>query len=82
MLSPDELKALQDEQASRLKDKQSELFGAPPMGSSSARLASISNRTSITVYGSSDPAGTAANLSGAQSRVASELIRNGQSAFV
>ncbi len=66
----------------RWKDKQSELFGAPGLGSSSARLASISNRTSITVYGSSDPAGTAANLSGAQSRVASELIRNGQSAFV
>lgn len=81
-MSPDELKALQDEQASRLKDKQSELFGAPAMGASSARLASISNRTSITVYGSSDPAGTAANLNGAQSRVASELIRNGQSAFV
>lgn len=82
VLSPEELKALQDEQAKTLKDKQSELFGAPGLGSSSARLASISNRTSITVYGSSDPAGTAANLSGAQSRVASELIRNGQSAFV
>lgn len=66
----------------RWKDKQSELFGAPALGSSSARSASISNRTSITVYGSSDPAGTAANLRGAQSRVASELIRNGQSAFV
>lgn len=81
-MSPDELKALQDDQAKSLKDKQSELFGAPALGSSSARLASISNRTSITVYGSSDPAGTAANLSGAQSRVASDLIRNGQSAFV
>ncbi|MDQ0507413.1 M15 family metallopeptidase [Xanthobacter agilis] len=81
-MSPDELKALQDEQATRLKDKQSELFGAPALGASSARMASINNRTSITVYGSSDPAGTAANLNGAQSRVASELIRNGQSAFV
>ncbi|MGR7993831.1 M15 family metallopeptidase [Xanthobacter sp. ZOL 2024] len=71
-----------EDDAIRLRDKQSELFGAPALGSSSARLASISNRTSITVYGSSDPAGTAANLSGAQSRVASDLIRNGQSAFV
>lgn len=71
-----------EDDATRLKEKHSELFGAPALGSSSARSASISNRTSITVYGSSDPAGTAANLSGAQSRVASELIRNGQSAFV
>lgn len=68
--------------ATRLKDKQSELFGGPALGASSARMAAINNRTSITVYGSSDPAGTAANLNGAQSRVASELIRNGQSAFV
>ncbi len=31
---------------------------------------------------SSDPAGTGANLSGAQNRLASDLIRNAQSAFV
>lgn len=68
--------------ATRLKDKQSELFGAPPLGASSSRTASLSNRTSITIYGSSDPAGSAANLSGAQNRVASDLIRNAQSAFV
>jgi len=68
--------------ATRLKDKQSELFGAPPLGGGTSRSASLSNRTSITIYGSSDPAGTAANLGGAQNRVASDLIRNAQSAFV
>ncbi|MFG1302723.1 M15 family metallopeptidase [Xanthobacter autotrophicus] len=81
VLSPDELKQLQDEQASRLKDKQSELMGAP-LGGSTSRSASLSNRTNITIYGSTDPAGTAVNLGGAQSRIASDLIRNAQSAFV
>lgn len=66
----------------RYKEKQSMLFNAPPLGSSSSRLASISNRTSITIFGSKDPAGTAASLGGEQSRVASDLIRNAQSAFV
>lgn len=69
-LSPDELKQLQDEQAQRLKDKQSELFGAPPLGAPQGRMASLSNRTNITIYGSTDPAGTAANLSGTQTRCA------------
>ena len=67
--------------ATRLKDKQSELMGAP-LGGSTSRSASLSNRTNITIYGSTDPAGTAANLGGAQSRIASDLIRNAQSAFV
>ena len=81
MLSPEELKQLQEEQAARLKDKQSELMGVP-LGSGSSRSASIDNKTSITIYGSTDPAGTAANLGGAQGRVSAELIRNAQSAFV
>lgn len=68
--------------ATRLKDKQSELFGAPPLGAPQGRMASLSNRTNITIYGSNDPAGTAANLSGTQNRLASDLIRNAQSAFV
>jgi len=81
-MSPDELDRLEQEQRDRLKDKQSQLFGAPALGSSQTRMASLSNRTNITIYGSSDPAGTAASLGGAQNRIASELIRNTQSAFV
>lgn len=81
-LSPDELDRLEREQRDRLKDKQSELFGAPPLGAGASRMASLSNRTSITIYGSTDPAGTAASLGGAQNRLASDLIRNTQSAFV
>ena len=77
----EELDRLELEQRERLKDKQSELMGAP-LGGSTTRSASLSNRTSITIYGSTDPAGTAANLGGAQSRIASDLIRNAQSAFV
>ncbi len=80
-LSPEELKQLQDEQAARLKDKQSQLFGAPSMAGGASRFASIDNKTSITIYGSTDPAGSAANLSGAQRNVSSELIRNAQQAF-
>ncbi|MFG1302180.1 M15 family metallopeptidase [Xanthobacter sp. V3C-3] len=82
LMDPDKLKALQEEQRERLKDKQSELFGGTPLGAGGTRMASLSNRTNITIYGSSDPAGTGANLSGAQNRLASDLIRNAQSAFV
>lgn len=62
-------------------DKSSSLFDAAPLGGSVNRSASLSQKTDIVIYGSTDPAGTAANLGGAQGRIASELLRNGQSAF-
>lgn len=65
-----------------IQQRQNQSMVAPPLGGSAARMASIDNKTSITIYGSTDPAGTAANLGGAQKGIAAELIRNAQSAFV
>lgn len=64
-----------------LGDKQSSLSPSGYLGGQQGRSTQFNQRTSVTVIGSSDPAGTAHLLSSSQSDVNGDLIRNMASAF-
>ena len=91
LLSPEEVKRIQMlsnlkklehmEKLERIRDKTS-YFDAPPiLGGAASRTASLNQKTDITIIGSSDPAGSAAALGGAQRRIGAELLRDATSAF-
>jgi hypothetical protein len=65
-----------------LSRQSSYLMSPTTIGGNISRSASLHQKTDITIIGSADPAGTSAALGGAQSRLAGEMIRNAQSAFV
>lgn len=85
LMSEDEVTRLRRlqrmEKLESIRDKVS-YFDAPPLlGGNVSRTASLNQKTDITIIGSSDPAGSAAALGGAQDRIGAELLRNAQSAF-
>lgn len=69
------------EKLERIRDKTSYLSSPPILGGSTSRTASLNQKTDITIIGSSDPAGSAAALGGAQRRIGAELLRDATSAF-
>ena len=76
IMTPEEI-----ERVKGLRDKSSSLMTPSPLGGSVNRSATLSQKTDIVIYGSTDPAGTSALLGGSQNRIASDLLRNAQSAF-